>query len=115
MGKNSANNSINTEKNLDSYVYSSFNQLSKDNQRLILTSYAEGKNKGWFDKLFGTKYVAIYISFIICIFLFFIGGLITAIELFKNNIINYGIWEKIFPIITLILGYIFGKNPKGEN
>ena len=115
MKTKSSNNSINKETNLDNFIYSNLNELSKDNQRLLLTSYTEEKSKGWFDRAFGTKKVAIYISFIICIVLLLIGGAMTIIELLKNNMINYEIWDKVLPIITLTLGYIFGKNPHGGN
>ena len=35
------------------------------------------------------------------------------VESFAGIKLDYTIWEKIFPIITLALGYIFGKNPPG--
>lgn len=54
-----------------------------------------------------------YISLVICICLLLVGIIITFVELYVGNKPNYTIWEKIFPTITLALGYIFGKNPSG--
>ena len=103
--------SINPETKKEDIIYSNFNELNKENQKLLIKSYTDDKSKGWFDKIFEKKKVTTYISLVICICLLLVGIIITCVELYVGNKLNYTIWEKIFPVITLALGYIFGKNP----
>lgn len=105
------NTSINKENKMEEVICSNFDKLNTESKKILVTSYTEDKNKGWFDKIFGAKKVTIYISFVICVCLLLVGIIIMLIESFTGIKINYTIWEKIFPIITLALGYIFGKNP----
>ena len=107
------NTSINTENRMEDIIYSNFNELNKESQKLLVTSYTDDKSRGWFDKIFGTKKVTTYISLVICLCLFLVGIIIMLVESFVGIKLDYTIWEKIFPIITLALGYIFGKNPPG--
>lgn len=89
---------INKNTDLSKVISENFGELSKDNQKLVITQLGDEQSKGVLDKIFGNKKVEVYVSWIMCIFLLFIG------------LFNTGLWDKIFPIITLTLGYIFGKN-----
>ena len=53
--------------------------------------------------------ISVYIAFIICIMLILVGICITIFEYVTQKTITYEIWNLIIPIITLTLGYIFGK------
>ena len=49
------NTSINAENKMEDIICSNFNELNKESQKLLVTSYTDDKSRGWFDKIFGQK------------------------------------------------------------
>ncbi len=96
----------------------SFNKLSDEQKNIVLTGNNDinrkDKDAGKFGKLLGAnpQNAAIHIAFIICgvLLLFCIIDLIHSF--YPEQELTSEMWNLIFPIITLALGYIFGK---GEN
>lgn len=102
---------INQKVTLDDAVANGFSNLSKNNEKILLKQNDE-KNKGFLDRIFGSKNIEIKASFMIAISLLLVGGIVMIFGLLIEKKFNYEFWEKIFPIITLTLGYIFGKSLK---
>lgn len=106
------------EHDINGISEKSFNSLNDEQKNIVLAGHnsAEEKKKegGKFGEIFGTnpKNASIHIAFVIC------GALLTlcAFDLFhsfcKDNTLTSEVWNLVFPVVTLALGYIFGK---GEN
>lgn len=93
----------------------SFNKLSDEQKKIVLSGNNETQNKdkdsGWFGKIFGanTKNASIHIAFIICCTLLFFCGIDLVHSFMWKDGITQEVWKLIFPVVTLSLGYIFGK------
>lgn len=96
-------------QSLSNVVASNFSKLSEEQKNNVLLQYNEEQRRGKLDKFFGDKCVQTYIAFIICLILLVIGLLNNIIEYLINKTISYEIWNIFGPIITLSLGYMFGK------
>ena len=92
-----------------------FYKLNDEQKNMILSGYNDSKNKdkdgGWFGRIFGvnTKNASIHIAFIICIILLIFCGIDLFASFSENNGITSEVWNLVFPVVTLALGYIFGK------
>lgn len=54
------NTSINAENKMEDIICSNFNELNKESQKLLVTSYTDDKSRGWFDKILGQKSNNVY-------------------------------------------------------
>lgn len=90
-----------------------FTKLSDDNQVKIIEGINENKAKegGFMGKLFGTKpeNVSMYIAFILCMILLLYCGIDLIGSFFTGRTVNSELWNTVIPVITLALGFIFGK------
>ena len=66
-----------------------------------------GKLGEWFGA--NTKNASIHIAFVICFILLIICLCDLVHSFCSNTTLTSEIWDLIFPVITLALGYIFGK------
>lgn len=95
-----------------------FNELKDDQRNIVLSGNNDVQNKskdgGVLGKWLGTnpRNASIHIALILCIILLLFCGLDLIHSFGKGNTINSEIWNSVMPIITLALGYVFGK---GEN
>ena len=62
-------------------------------------------------KLFGTKTenVSMHIAFTLCIILLLYCGIDLVGSMIDGRKINSELWNTIIPVVTLALGFIFGK------
>ncbi|HHV10418.1 MAG TPA: hypothetical protein GXX75_09105 [Clostridiales bacterium] len=92
-----------------------FSNLPKEHKKIILNSYGDNK-KGVLDKMFGdnTERIPIYITFILCMSLILIATIFSLVGYITGKSVDLGLWSSIIPVITLALGYMFGKNNKKE-
>ena len=113
MKQNSVNDKLNHGNISDFVSPESFVKLDQEIQAQIINSVQDNKKQeaGLLGKIFGTKPVniAMNIAFIICaiLLLFVTIDIIRACIL--NQSFNLELFEKILPVITLSLGYIFGR------
>lgn len=104
--------------NINGIPEKSFNKLNDEQKNIILTGHNDTnikeKEGGTLGKFLGTntKNASIHIAFIISIILVGYCGIDLLHSFCPKVNINIDIWERIIPVITLALGYIFGK---GEN
>ena len=91
----------------------SFVKLHVEIQDKIISGINENKGKegGFLGKLFGIKpmNIAMNIAFMICAILFFIVVVDFIRICIQGESFNMELLETIIPVITLSLGYIFGK------
>ena len=112
------NNNLNTSSApLESIINSeNFSRLTEKNQKVVLTEIinANKKDGGFLGKFFGTnkENASLHIAFVICAILLLFCA-IDILHAIKTNQPAYTELVKyILPIITLALGYIFGKGDK---
>jgi hypothetical protein len=74
---------------------------------------------GWLGKFFGTNSrVPVYIAGLAILLLLLTGISYSFLSLYNGNIPFDNViklWGLITPVITLSLGYIFGKGTRGDN
>lgn len=78
----------------------------------------ENISLGWFGRIFGSKENSSKnITGFICLSFILGGTLVSIIVYLINNDLTFveSMWGKISPIITLSLGYLFGKNSVSNN
>lgn len=63
---------------------------------------------GWFGRVIGTKYAPYNIAFLIITIVLICG--FVVLFAFPADRVEY--WKLIAPVLTLGLGYLFGKNSK---
>lgn len=82
-----------------------YSQLSETSQRNVLDAINESHSKegGAMGKIFGTNKdnIAIYVAFFLCIIILLVG---VFCQCMGNDY-----WNVIFPTVTSIIGFIFGK------
>ena len=100
--------SLKEGQEFDNMLTSNFSNLNDDLQNTLVTQYVEQKKKGLLDNFFGLK-PEIYMAFIICVLIIIIACILSFMEYKITKTFSYEIWKQIVPIITLALGYIFGK------
>ena len=95
-----------------------FNKLTDEQKKIAIIGDNKFKTKrqegGVLGGFFGTntKNASIHIAFVICIVLLIFCGVDLVHSFLGKNKITSEMWNLIFPVVTLALGYIFGK---GEN
>lgn len=91
-----------------------FNKLSESSQVLIINGINENKAKegGFMGRLFGTRpeNVSMHIAFTLCMILLVYCGIDLLGSVFMGRSINFELWNIVIPVITLALGFIFGKS-----
>ena len=100
-----------TSKNLSELMNTeAFSLLDgKQKEKLINGFFPDiGKNGGWVGKILGNKAenVMLNIAFFVCLALF---GLLFW-DASRHDTINLELIDRAFPVITITLGYIFGKS-----
>lgn len=94
-------------------VDDNFNKLTETSQTLIINGINENKARdgGFMGKLFGTKpeNVSMHIAFTLCIILLLYCGIDLIGSIIVGRQINSELWNTIIPVVTLALGFIFGK------
>ncbi|MDO4922005.1 MAG: hypothetical protein Q4E64_09310 [Phascolarctobacterium sp.] len=96
---------------------STFDHLNEDQKGEVLSSHnsiqQKEKDSGWIGKVIGAniKNAAFNTAFLICLFALVICGidLIFGYVCRRGNI-NAEIWKILIPIVSVALGYIFGKS-----
>lgn len=87
-------------------------QLKIQKEQLEHESKMKNKDLGWIGFIFGTaENASKNIAALICLILV-IGAIIFTCIIFKSdedNLLIKTIWEIVLPVVTLSLGYIFGK------
>lgn len=111
---NRINNKLSKEDGLASIVSAkNFVALDKNIQKKIIDAVHEDKSKesGIMGKFLGTRAtnVAMHIGFIICIFLLITWAIDLVHSYLIRENINLELTQLILPVVTLYLGYIFGK------
>lgn len=90
-----------------------FMKLSEDCQYKIIDGINESKTKegGSMGKIFGTRpeNVSMHIALILCLILLLYCGIDLLASVVLNRAINSELWNTIMPVVTLALGFIFGK------
>ena len=109
------NNNTVPDGTINGISESSFDKLNDDQKQIVLTGKNNVVNKekdaGRMGKFFGanTKNASIHITLLICGILL----VLCIIDLFHSykpdQELTSEVWNLIFPVITLALGYIFGK------
>ena len=100
-----------------------FNKLNDDLKSKVIETYSANqkhindKKTGKMASLLGSnsKNIPLYIAFVICILLIIIGVIFQFIPEKNRDSTVIEFWELILPIITSILGYIFGKGVDNSN
>ena len=113
MKKSSLNDKLNQETISDFVSPESFVNLDQKIQTQIINSVQDSKKQeaGLLGKFFGTKPVniAMNIAFIICAILLLFVGIDFVRACIINQSFSIELFEKVLPVITLSLVYIFGK------
>lgn len=99
-----------------------FIKLDPELQNKIVESIKENSEKenkrknGKVAEIFGsnTQNISLYITALICIILLLIGLIYLFISPDKKNSENIEFWNLIIPVISLSLGYIFGKSKNND-
>ena len=90
-----------------------FLSLDSDMQNKIIDTVHNDKEKdgGVMGKLLGTKAsnASMHIGFILCVLLIILLGIDFVHSYFVGESINMDLVNTIVPVITLSIGYIFGK------
>lgn len=89
-----------TKPELERYYHTKQGELESERLRL---------EYGWIARLIGRKSAPRNITFVIVLLVLFAG--FVVIIRYPDNYIEF--WKIILPILTLTLGYLFGKNTKG--
>lgn len=112
MAKNSLKN-LNKNEYSDFLSPDSFVKLDAEIQDKIISGINDNKSKegGILGRFFGTKpmNIAMNIAFMICAILFFIVVVDFIRICIQGESFNMELLKTIIPVITLSLGYIFGK------
>ena len=117
MNNTSKENSLNHSA-INSVPSGIFDSLNDEQKNIVLTgnniNSEKEKDSGIFGKLLGAnpKNASIHIALIICILLLLFCCIDLIHSFNSGEKLTEEIWNLIFPVITLSLGYIFGK---GEN
>lgn len=71
----------------------------------------EKRKAGKLGEFFGsdTKNASIHVALVICVVLIILCVIDLIHSFFRDGTLTSEVWELIFPVITLSLGYIFGK------
>lgn len=116
---NHINQDFNTTNKLSGIIKTkNFSVLDKEMQRSIINNIVESEEKkhgaGFLGKFLGTNVqnAVIHVGFLICAALILIMAIDCVVACAKNRDINIELLKMIIPVITLYLGYIFGKNSK---
>lgn len=94
---------------------SSFDKLNDDQKQIVLAGNNDVVNKekdaGRMGKLLGasTKNASIHTALLICVGLLIICIVDLIHSYVPDSKLTSEVWNLIFPVITLALGYIFGK------
>lgn len=94
----------------------SFDQLNDAQKTIVLTGNnarsKKEKDSGFMGKFLGAnpKNASIHIALIICVILL-VFCLVDLLQSYRpQSAISSQVWDYVFPVITLSLGYIFGKS-----
>ena len=92
------------------------NSLNDDQKNEVIASHnkiqQKNKDSGLIGRLIGanTKNAAVNIASVICVCIFFLLLIdLLGAELCRDGCVNLEMWKILAPIITMTLGYIFGK------
>lgn len=119
MPDNEINSTTCLSCNINGVSNESFDKLNDEQKKIVLNgnndAIAKDKDAGILGRFLGsnTKNAVIHIALLICIVLLFICFVDMIHAFATNKTITSEIWNLVFPIITLSLGYIFGKSDKG--
>lgn len=95
-----------------------FGTLPKDVQKSILDSLekANQRDGGVLGKFFGNKkeIASMNIAAVICILLILICGLDVVHSILADKELHMDLISTIIPVVSLSLGFIFGKGGKNE-
>ena len=80
------------------------------NEKFMLETKRMDLDAGWFGKIFGAKPVSPINIASFFILLLLLSGIVLSFTNKLSDAIEY--WKIISALITLALGYIFGKNSK---
>lgn len=114
MGDKLDNNNI-SQNVINGVSEQSFNKLNDEQKNIVLTgnndSNAKTKDSGFLGRLLGanTQNASIHIALIVCIILLLFCFIDLICSLWRGCQINSEVWNLVFPVVTLALGYIFGK------
>lgn len=98
-----------------------FNKLNDSQKEMVLLGNNEvvskDKDSGIIGRLVGanTKNASIHIALVISVILLLFLGMDLVHSFMSEQKWNVEMWDKILPIITLVLGYIFGNKGKEDN
>lgn len=115
MAENKLNTNSVSADDINGIPEKSFNKLNDELKTIVLNgnnnSRIQDKEAGIFGKFLGsnTKNASIHVALILCIILLTICIFDMSHSFFTGKSITSDIWNLVFPIITLSLGYIFGK------
>lgn len=118
MPDNEVNSSTCSTCSIHGISTESFNKLNDEQKNIVLTgnneTIAKDKDAGVLGHFLGsnTKNAVIHIALLICLILLLICFVDMIHAFLTNKTITSEIWNLVFPIITLSLGYIFGKSDK---
>ena len=97
-----------------------FKSLSDEEKNIVLTGNNETQSKkqdaGYLGKIIGTntKNASIHIALILSLIALVFCGLDLIHSFFCDNTLTSEVWSNSMPIVTLALGYIFGKSERKD-
>lgn len=95
-----------------------FSCLPDELQKITINSIRENREKdgGFMGKFFGIKKenAAMNIAVTICILLLLLCGIDVIHSIFSDDEMNMNLVNTIIPVISLALGFIFGKGSSKE-
>lgn len=118
MAENKINESTVESDSINGIPGKYIDKLNDEQLQTVIDSVTDAERykieSGKFGEWLGanTKNASIHIALIICVILLLFCGLDLLRSFCPEQVINSEMWNLIFPVVTLALGYIFGK---GEN
>lgn len=116
MEENKIDESVLDKNSINGFPMEAIDKLNEEQlQAVIDGKNAVDRNKleaGKFGEVLGTntKNASIHSALIICITLLIFCGLDLLHSFLPEQTANMDLWNLVLPVITLSLGYIFGKS-----
>lgn len=111
----SLNTTASSQSTINNVPLKSFDKLNNEQKIIVLTGNnvqsEKEKDSGFMGRFLGAnpKNASIHVALIICIILLIFCLVDLVHSYHSEGTISAQIWDHVFPIVSLSLGYIFGK------
>ncbi len=115
MADNKINDNAIDKDNINGISKRHLDKLNSDQLKAVIDGKMDDDRKkneaGKIGKWIGTntQNASIHIALILCIFILAFCGIDLVHSFVIKGSINMEMWNLVFPVITLALGYVFGK------